>query len=321
MKKQSLTGSNLRLRKSFGSSQKFVEIPNLIQLQKSSYKQFLQEDVKADKRENVGLQAIFKSVFPISDYNNTVSLEFVEYKLEHPKYEIRECLQKKGMTYASPLKITFRLVIFDPVEKGDETKDRTIRDMKEQEVYLSDIPLMTDHASFVINGTERVVVSQIHRSPGVFFDHDGGKSSASGKFIYSARFIPYRGSWLDFEFDQKDIINVRIDRKRKFPITVFLKALGMSEDEILKEFHDIDFVFRKGGKIFRTLNIEKMEGQRINRDIKNKKGDVLVRMGRRVTRSVMKKVKDAGVKEMEILEEDLKNTVLASPFMTKKPER
>ena len=312
MKRQSLTGSNLRFRKSFGTMKHSVEVPNLINLQNSSYQKFLQKDVSPEKREDFGLQAIFKSVFPISDYNNTVSLEFVQYNLSHPKYDIRECLQKRGMTYASPLKVTLRLVIFEPAEEGQE---KTIRDVKEQEVYLSDIPLMTDHASFVINGTERVVVSQIHRSPGVFFDHDGGKNSASGKYIYSGRLIPYRGSWLDFEFDQKDIINVRIDRKRKFPATIFLKALGLSADEILEEFHHIDKVFLKSKKLFRTFDIEEMEGQRINRDIKDKKGDVVIRLGRRVTRSVIKKVKEAGITEMEIEATDLQNGVLSRPLI------
>ena len=312
MKKLSLTGSNLRFRKSFGTMTKFVEVPNLIQLQNSSYEKFLQRNIPPGKRKNVGLQAVFKSVFPIFDYNHTVSLEFVEYSLFHPKYDVRECLQKRGMTYASPLKVTFRLIIFEP---GEEDKEKTIRDIKEQEVYLSDIPLMTDHASFIINGTERVVVSQIHRSPGVFFDHDGGKASTSGKYIYSARFIPYRGSWLDFEFDQKDTLNVRIDRKRKFPATIFLKALGLSADEILQEFHYVDKVFVKNKKLIRTFNIDEMEGQRINRDIKNKKGNIIVRAGRRVIRSVRKKVRTAGIKEMEIEFGDLQNSVLAEPLV------
>ncbi len=312
MKKQSFTGSHLRFRKSFGSMGKSVQIPNLINLQKTSYQKFLQKDIPAEKRENTGLQAVFKSVFPVSDYNNTVSLEFVQYSLSHPKYDVRECMQKRGMTYASPLKVTLRLVIFEPAEEG---KERVIRDVKEQEVYLSDIPLMTDHASFIINGTERVVVSQIHRSPGVFFDHDGGKNSPSGKYIYSGRLIPYRGSWLDFEFDQKDIINVRIDRKRKFPATIFLKALGLYVDEILEEFHHVDQVFLRGDKIFRTFDIEQMEGQRISADIKDKKGNVVVRSGRRVTRSVIKKIKSSGIGEMEIQESDLQNSVLSHPLV------
>ena len=311
MAKQTLTGSKLRFRKSFGAITKPVDVPNLIQLQKSSYERFLQKNISPEKRENSGLQAIFKSAFPISDYNETMSLEFVQYSMSHPKYDMRECLQKRGMTYASPLKVTFRLVVFDNNEEGTK---KTIHDVKEQEVYLSDIPLMTDQASFIINGTERVVVSQIHRSPGVFFDHDGGKNSPSGKFIYSARFIPYRGSWLDFEFDQKDLLNVRIDRKRKFPITIFLKALGFSTDEILSEFHDKDEIFLKNKKWYRSFNIENMQGWRIAADIKNEKGEVIVRSGRRVTKSVIKKALSAKIKEQELNPEDLKQGFLAEPL-------
>ena len=191
---------------------------------------------------------------------------------------------------------------------------KPIHDIKEQEVYFSDIPLMTDHASFVINGTERVVVSQIHRSPGIFFAHDGGKNSPSGKYIYSARFIPYRGSWLDFEFDQKDILHVRIDRKRKFPITIFLKALGFSQDEILDKFHDKDEIFIKNDKLFRTLHIERIEGWRIPKDIRNDKGNLIVRAGRRITQSVIKRVLSAGIKEIEISIDNLSGCVLAKPI-------
>jgi len=313
--KQALTGSQLRFRKSFGSARKPVHVPNLIHLQKSSYERFLQKNTAPDKRENTGLQTIFKSAFPVSDYNDSMSLEFVSYHLDHPKYDMRECLQKRGMTYASPLKVTFRLVVFDKNEEGDK---KTIHDVKEQEVYLSDIPLMTDQASFIINGTERVVVSQIHRSPGVFFDHDNGKASPTGKFIYSARFIPYRGSWLDFEFDQKDFINVRIDRKRKFPMTIFLKALGLSQDEILSEFHNKDKLFIKNKKWHRSLNIENMDGWRIPYDIKNKKGDLIFRAGRRVTKASMAKVLKAGVKEIELHPEDLQQGLLAEPLFDKK---
>ena len=311
MKKISITGSNLRLRKSFGSMKTSIEIPNLIHLQNSSYEKFLQKDVPAEKRENIGLQSIFQSVFPISDYNGTISLEFVKYSLSHPKYDVQDCLQR-GMTYASPLKVTLRLVIF---EEGQEGEGKSIRDVKEQEVYLSDIPLMTDYASFIVNGTERVVVSQLHRSPGVFFDHDGGKSSTSGKYIYSARVIPYRGSWLDFEFDQKDIVNARIDRKRKFPATILLKALGFSQDDILEYFHSIDKVYLKKGKLFRTIDIEKMEGQRIMSDMRDSKGQIVVHEGRRITRSVIKKVKLAKIREIEIQREDLKNAVTGRPVV------
>jgi len=220
----SIVASKLKLRKSFGKIKSDFHIPNLIELQKKSYEKFLQKDVDPGRRKNQGLQAVFSSVFPISDYKQTVSLEFVKYTLQHPKYDVDECRQRK-MTFASPLRTTLRLVVFDVKEGAEE---RVVRDVKEQEVYLGEVPLMTESGSFIINGTERVIVSQLHRSPGVFFDHDGGKSNTSGKLIYSARVIPYRGSWLDFEFDNKDLIYARIDRRRKFPATILLKALGYS---------------------------------------------------------------------------------------------
>mgnify|MGYP000137023604 CR=1 FL=1 len=197
-----LTASNLRLRRSFAKNEQVIEIPNLIELQKRSYEEFLQKHVDSDKRSETGLNGVFKSVFPITDFNNTSSLEFVGYTLEPAKYDVDECRQR-GMTYAAPIRVTLRLIVF---EVNEEDESRSIRDVKEQEVYLGEIPLMTANGSFIINGTERVVVSQLHRSPGVFFDHDGGKNHISGKLIYSARVIPSRGSWLDFEFDQKDLI-------------------------------------------------------------------------------------------------------------------
>ena len=206
-----VTASNVRIRKTFSKNKQLIEIPNLIELQKSSYEAFLQKDMDPDRRGMAGLNGVFKSVFPVSDFNNTASLEFVSYTLEPAKYDVEECRQR-GMTFAAPIKVTLRLIVFDVDE---ESGSRSIRDVKEQEVYLGEIPLMTSSGSFIINGTERVVVSQLHRSPGVFFDHDGGKNNVSGKLIYSARVIPYRGSWLDVEFDQKDLIHVRIDRRRR----------------------------------------------------------------------------------------------------------
>src|SRR3989338_3300761 len=207
----SFTASNQRHRRSFAKIKTIIDLPNLIDVQKQSYEQFLQTDKEAAKRQDVGLQSVFKSVFPIHDADKTSSLEFVKYTLEKPRYDVDEC-RDRGMTYALPLKITVRLVVWDV---NEETNSRNIRDIKEQEVYLGEIPLMTDTASFIVNGTERVVVSQLHRSTGVFFDHDRGKTHSSGKLLYSARVIPYRGSWLDFEFDHKDILFVRIDRRRK----------------------------------------------------------------------------------------------------------
>ncbi|NQZ00922.1 MAG: DNA-directed RNA polymerase subunit beta [Bdellovibrionales bacterium] len=308
-----VTASNLRLRKSFARTKNLIDIPNLIALQKKSYEAFLQRDVDPDRRAEEGLQSVFKSVFPISDFNNTSMLEFVSYTLEPPKYDVDECRQR-GMTYAAPVKVTLRLVVFDVDE---ETEARSIRDVKEQEVYLGEIPLMTYNGSFIVNGTERVVVSQLHRSPGVFFDHDGGKSNASGKLIYSARVIPYRGSWLDFEFDQKDLIYVRIDRRRKFPVTILLKALGYSTEHLLNHFYSLDDVRVDGdGKVYRTLDIERMAGQRAISDIVDpKSGETLVRAGRRITRAAVKKVKNLDLNEIEVSREDLAGKVIARPII------
>ena len=316
MKDMAITGSHVRFRKSFGRTQVSIDIPNLITLQNTSYENFLQADVAPEKRKNEGLQAIFNSVFPISDYNQTVSLEFVKYHLSHPKYDIQECRQR-DMTYAAPLQVTLRLVVFDTEEEGGK---KTIQNVKEQDVYLSEIPLMTENASFVINGTERVVVSQLHRSPGVFFDHDGGKGSASGKLMYSGRVIPYRGSWLDFELDQKDLMNVRIDRKRKFPATIFLKGLGFSIDEILKEFHDFDTLSVKGEKIFRHIqDLKTKEGQRFPYDIKDSTGKVFLQAGRRVTRVVVKRHEKNNVPlRCELTRDHLKQMVLGQPVIDKK---
>ncbi|OFZ11241.1 MAG: DNA-directed RNA polymerase subunit beta [Bdellovibrionales bacterium RBG_16_40_8] len=308
-----LTASNIRLRRSFARTKQYTEIPNLIELQKKSYESFLQKDVDADRRGQDGLNGVFKSVFPITDFNNTANLEFVSYTLESPKYDVDECRQR-GMSYAAPLKVTLRLIVFDVDE---ETEARSIRDVKEQEVYLGEIPLMTANGSFIINGTERVVVSQLHRSPGVFFDHDKGKNNVSGKFIYSARVIPYRGSWLDFEFDQKDLIYVRIDRRRKFPVTILLKALGYSSEELLKFFYHIDTVrMGKEETFLRDLDIEKMAGQRAISDINDPKtGENIVKAGRRITRAVVKRVESAGIKELVVTKQDLEGKVIASPIV------
>ena len=312
MDKTPVTASNLRIRKSFAKNKQIIEIPNLIELQKKSYEAFLLKDLDADRRGMEGLNGVFKSVFPISDFNNTSSLEFVSYTLEASKYDVDECRQR-GMTYAAPVKVTLRLIVFDVDE---ETEARSIRDVKEQEVYLGEIPLMTANGSFIINGTERVVVSQLHRSPGVFFDHDGGKNNVSGKLIYSARVIPYRGSWLDFEFDQKDVIHVRIDRRRKFPATILLKALGMNTEQLLEYFYDLDEIFVKGKQLFRKLDIERMSGQRAIADINEPKtGESIVKAGRRITRAIVKKVKDLGITEIEVQPQDLEGKVLAKPLI------
>src|SRR3989337_2620670 len=203
------------VRKNFGRVQHILQVPNLIEIQKHSFKRFLQKDIPAVKRDDMGLQAAFTSVFPIVDYNETASIEFIEYIVGQPKYDARESLQK-GINYAAPLKIKVKLNLWEKSESGK----KRLKESKEEEVYLGELPLMTDTGTFIINGTERVVVSQLHRSPGVFFSHEKGKTHASGKILYSARIIPYRGSWLDFEFDVKDVMYVRIDRRRKMPVTI-----------------------------------------------------------------------------------------------------
>ena len=222
-----------RIRKFFGKIKEVAEMPNLIEVQKASYDQFLMVEEAKGGRPEEGLQAVFKSVFPISDFSNTALLEFVKYTFEPPKYDVDECRQR-GMTFSAPLKVTLRLIVFDV---DPDTGARSVKDIKEQDVYMGDMPLMTDNGTFIVNGTERVIVSQMHRSPGVFFDHDKGKTHSSGKLLFAARIIPYRGSWLDIEFDAKDIVYARIDRKRKLPVTTLLYALGLDGEEILNTFY------------------------------------------------------------------------------------
>ena len=231
---QGFTGRK-RIRKSFGRIPEAVRMPNLIEVQRSSYEQFLQREVRPAQRRDEGIEAVFKSVFPIKDFNERAMLEYVSYEFEEPKYDVEECIQR-DMTYAAPLKVKLRLIVW---ETDEETQARSVKDIKEQDVYMGDIPLMTDKGTFIVNGTERVIVSQMHRSPGVFFDHDKGKTHSSGKLLFAARVIPYRGSWLDFEFDAKDVVYCRIDRRRKLPATTFLMALGMDGEEILTTFYDV----------------------------------------------------------------------------------
>ena len=224
-----------RERKDFGKTPSILAIPNLIEIQKRSFQRFLQDKVPAEKREDTGLQGAFKSVFPIVDYNDIASIEFLEYIFGNPKYEMRECIDK-GINYAAPLKIRVKLNL----REKDESGEKKLKESREQEVYIGELPLMTDTGTFVINGVERVIVSQLHRSPGILFSHDKGKSQAGGKVIFSARIIPARGSWFDFEFDTKDTLFVRIDRRKKLHATIILKALGKSEEEILKEYYPIE---------------------------------------------------------------------------------
>ncbi|MGZ3730463.1 MAG: DNA-directed RNA polymerase subunit beta, partial [Bdellovibrionota bacterium] len=311
----SLFTSIKQVRKNYAKIHRSIEIPDLIELQKKSYMDFLQMDTEPSKRKSQGLQASFNSVFPIEDFNKTATLEFDSYVLEAPKYDVRECRQR-GMTFAAPLKITVRLIVFD-VDEG--SGNRNIRDIKEQEVYMGEIPLMTDAGSFIINGTERVIVSQLHRSPGVIFDHDYGKTHSSGKLLYSARIIPHRGSWLDFEFDHKDILWARIDRKRKFHATIILRALGMSVQDILNTFYKVETYSFDKEKVFRELDFDLMTGQRADEDFLHPKtGEVLVKKNRKFTKAAIDKLKDSGLKRMEIPIEQLAGKVISEDHVDPK---
>jgi len=284
---------NFRARKSFAKIRKIIDIPNLIEIQKQSYEKFLQKDLPSEQRAELGLQGVFNSVFPIKDFSETSSIEFVSYVLDRPKYDVDECRQR-GMTFAAPVKVTVRLVVWDT---NDETGSQSIRDVKEQEVFFGEIPLMTDNGTFIINGTERVIVSQLHRSPGVFYDHDKGKTHSSGKLLYSCRVIPYRGSWLDFEFDPKDLLYVRIDRRRKLHATVLLRALGYSTEELLNYYYDPETIhLEEGGKFSKSVEYDLLPGQRATRDVRHPETkEVLVRKNRKFTKVAIKKLRDSNV--------------------------
>src|SRR5579871_854147 len=275
----SFTGRK-RLRKFFGHMTEVAEMPNLIEVQKTSYDQFLQVAKPEGGRLDIGLETVFKSVFPISDFSETSLLEYVDYHFEDPKYDVEEC-QQRSMTYAAPLKVTLRLIVFDV---DQETGAKSVKDIKEQDVYMGDVPFMTNNGTFIVNGTERVIVSQMHRSPGVFFDHDKGKSHSSGKLLFAARVIPYRGSWLDFEFDAKDIIHVRIDRRRKLPATTLLYALGLDQESILNYFYTkIHFKRAKEGGWTTAVDPVWMRNAKATADWKNAKtGEVLVEAGQKI---------------------------------------
>ncbi len=336
---KSFTGRK-RIRKHFGRIPEVAPMPNLIEVQRSSYDTFLQMDVLPEKREILGLEEVFRSVFPIRDFSERAQLEFVRYELESPKYDVEEC-QQRGITYAAPLKVTLRLVVWDVDE---DTGSRSIRDIKEQDVYMGDMPLMTTNGTFIVNGTERVIVSQMHRSPGVFFDHDKGKTHSSGKYLFAARVIPYRGSWLDFEFDAKDLVFVRIDRRRKLPATTLLLALdsaataklraeraakdevlepheaqGMSKEEILSYFYDtVTFTASKNG--WQTkFDVERMRGHKLVADLVNaKSGKAVAEAGTKLTPRVVKKLVEGGLKEILISDEEIIGRYIAGDIINEK---
>ena len=291
-----------RVRKSFAKTNQIIEPPHLIAMQRESYEHFLQRNIAPELRRDHGLQSIFQSIFPITDFNGLCSLEFVRYSFGEPKYTVSECIER-GMTYEAPLKITVRLITFDIDET---TKVQSVRDIKEQEVFLGALPLMTQDGVFVVNGTERVIVNQLQRSPGLFYTHDHGKSHASGKRLYSARIIPVRGSWLDFEFDIKDILYVRIDRRRKLPVSVLLKALGFNEEELLNEFYHSDTINFDGKEYSILFNPITFANQRLNTDIINPAdGSVIAKKGKKVTKTLAKKIESLGVSSLQVSAEDI----------------
>jgi DNA-directed RNA polymerase subunit beta len=307
----SITGRK-RIRKSFGRIPEVTMMPNLIEVQRTSYDNFLQMSLRPEQRSLVGLQEVFKSVFPIRDFAERAALDFVQYELEEPKYDVEECHQR-GMTYAAPLRVTLRLIVWDV---DDDTGSKSVRDIKEQDVYMGDLPLMTDNGTFVINGTERVIVSQMHRSPGVFYDHDKGKTHSSGKFLFSARIIPYRGSWLDFEFDAKDLIHVRIDRRRKLPATTLLLALGLTQEEILGYFYDAIVFTRCGQGWKQAFRPERLRGQKLTADLINAAtGDVLAEAGTKLTPRLIKRLAEQGLEQLYVSAEELVGRYVAADLV------
>ena len=329
--------SKRTIRRSFSKIKQIIDMPNLIEVQRESYKSFLQMYIEPSNREDVGLEAVFRSVFPIDDFAGRSNLKYVSYNLEKPKYDVDEC-QQRGLTFASALRVTMRLEVWDIDE---ETDAKTLRDIKEQDVYMGDIPLKTENGTFVVNGTERVIVSQMHRSPGVFFDHDGGKTHTSGKFLYAARVIPYRGSWLDFEFDTKDILNVRIDRRRKLPATTLLMALlnqeseqlleslsdseslqdrtrlnGFTPEDILNYFYEKDLYYRDKSGWKTSFNPERMRPSKMSKDlIDAETNKVLVKAGERLTPRLIKKLSENGLKFIRVNEGELLDKFIAADMI------
>ncbi len=301
-----------RVRKFFGKLKEVAEMPNLIEVQKASYDQFLMVDEPKGGRGDEGLQSVFKSVFPIGDFSGASLLEFVKYTFEPPKYDVDECRQR-GMTFSAPLKVTLRLIVFDI---DPDTQAKSVKDIKEQDVYMGDMPLMTDNGTFIVNGTERVIVSQMHRSPGVFFDHDKGKTHSSGKLLFAARIIPYRGSWLDIEFDAKDIVYARIDRKRKIPVTSLLFALGMDGEEILSRFYN-HITYARDAKGWRVpYDAERMKGFKATVDlIDADTGEVVVEAGKKLVARTARQLAEKGLKFLRATDEDLYTQYIAEDLV------
>ncbi len=300
-----------RIRKDFGKLPHVMNVPYLLAIQLDSYHKLLQSGKEPAARKDIGLHAAFKSVFPIVSYSGNAALEYVSYRLGTPSFDVKEC-QLRGVTYAVPLRVKVRLIIYDK-----DSASKAIKDIKEQEVYMGEIPLMTDNGTFVINGTERVIVSQLHRSPGVFFDNDRGKTHSSGKLLYSARVIPYRGSWLDFEYDPKDLLFVRIDRRRKLPATVLLRSIGMSNEEILENFFDFVEFKISTEKVSTILVPERLRGEAASFDILDNDGNVLVEKGRRVTARHIRQLQKTKIENLDAPVDYIYGRVLAKTIIHK----
>ena len=301
-----------RIRKDFGHLPEPMDIPYLLSIQTDSYARFLQDGIAAKSLEDVGLHAAFRSVFPIISYSGNAALEYVEYRLGKPVFDVKESVLR-GISYAAPLRVKVRLIIYDR-----ESSNKAVKDVKEQEVYMGEMPLMTSNGTFVINGTERVVVSQLHRSPGVFFDHDKGKTHSSGKLLYSARVIPYRGSWLDFEFDPKDLVFARIDRRRKLAATIILHALDFSNEDILEMFFETNvFHLKADGTVSMDLIPERMRGDVATFDIKDKKGEVIAEEGRRITARHVRLLEKSGLRRLDVPVEYLLGRTTAKDVVDK----
>ena len=298
-----------RIRKSFAKRERVLEIPYLLAMQLESYKAFLQRDVLPEARKDEGLQSSFNTLFPISSHSGNAKLDYVSYQLGEEVFDVKEC-QQRGLTFGVPLRVKVRLTIMDK-----EASQPTIKEVKEQEVYMGEIPLMTQNGSFVINGTERVIVSQLHRSPGVFFEHDRGKSHSSGKLLFSARIIPYRGSWLDFEFDPKDYLYFRIDRRRKMPVSTLLKALGLSSEEILSTFYDFDSFDVKAKQFNFNIVAERLRGEIAKFDINDKKGNLIISKDKRITVKHIREIEKSGIKSVSVSPEFLLGRKIAKAII------
>ena len=299
-----------RIRKNFGKRPSILGTPYLLAIQLDSYRRFLQADTPEASRDEVGLHAAFDSVFPISSYSGNATLEYVSYRLGEPVFDVKEC-QLRGLTYAAPLRVKVRLVVLDKEASGAK---KPVKDVREQEVYLGELPLMTENGTFIINGTERVIVSQLHRSPGVFFDHDRGKTHSSGKLLFSARIIPYRGSWLDFEFDPKDCVFARIDRRRKLPVTIILRALGYTEEQILDMFFEKNVFHLSKKEITFEIIPQRLRGETASFEIRVGK-KVIVEEGRRITARHVRDLEEAGVKQLPVPIEYLQGKVLLNDIV------